>query len=417
MDITITIDGQEPIKCELTDHKLISFLKSSNNLKDIFERLLTFGYTILSIPFKSDYTLDGIDKGFTDMKECFQVISDKLEPIQTNGTSCKIGKLAEILGQNNFKKAFPDFTYDDVAKINKTGDAIINTHQALGYFMMEYKNYSTSVSQKEVDKLYRDMDNTNIHYAIMMSFNSSIANKKQFDYEIRGSNCVVFISCGGYDGICIELAVRFLLHLYEVNMLSVYDKSYELASQIKYAEYTKFYEKLFGISSKISQLNTTIIESRDIINKSFDKLSREGVSIESDMNCLLCQVKDFSTDISQGTLGNLLEYEQVNILIDDKLSKPQAMLCKKFMLLIKNRSLDTKIDGLILYFYKETRLLCKIDLSKTKLEVVFENYDSETIRFNKKYEAYRSDKYIIPLKENEDIWKLIKERLSNFIVE
>mgnify|MGYP001472515285 CR=1 FL=1 len=104
-------------------------------------------------------------------------------------------------------------------------------------------------------------------------------------------------------------------------MLSVYDKSYELASQIKYAEYTKFYEQLFGISSKISQLNTTIIESRDIINKSFDKLSREGVSIESDMNCLLCQVKDFSSDISQGTLGNLLEYEQVNILIDDKLSK------------------------------------------------------------------------------------------------
>ena len=87
------------------------------------------------------------------------------------------------------------------------------------------------------------------------------------------------------------------------------------------------------------------------------------------------------------------------------------------MLLIKNRLLDTKIDGLILYFYKETRLLCKIDLSKTKLEVVFENYDSETIRFNKKYEVYRSDKYIIPLKENENIWKLIKERLSNFIVE
>ena len=63
--------------------------------------------------------------------------------------------------------------------------------------MLEYKNWNSKISQKEVDKLYRDMDNKNIHYAIMMSFNSSIAYKKQFDYEIRGSNCVVFISCGG----------------------------------------------------------------------------------------------------------------------------------------------------------------------------------------------------------------------------
>ena len=37
MDITVIIDGQEPIKCELTDHKLISFLNTAEEAGITFE--------------------------------------------------------------------------------------------------------------------------------------------------------------------------------------------------------------------------------------------------------------------------------------------------------------------------------------------------------------------------------------------
>ena len=416
MRIVIHKDDGEEIEVEPSNPNLITLLHSESNVKDVFEHILTLGYSMLSIPLHCKYSFDPITNGFQEMKDSFSVIHDKLEPIQTNGTSARIGKLAELLAQRNFTKSFPTFTYDNVAGTDKSGDAIINTHLSIGYVMIEYKNYNTSVSQQEVDKLYRDMDNKGITYALFMSFKSPISSKQGFEYEVRGNKTVVFVACGGYDGICIEIAMRFLLHLHDVNIISIYDKSYEIATKVKYNEFITFYESLFHLSSKVSQITTTIQESRDSMNKTFDKMMREGISIESDMHLLISNVKELSDTLSTGTSGIHKSHEEIIHVVNDKLpNKTTNLLMKRFMNLTCNLSIYGKIEDSLLFFYKEDQLICKIDLSKTKLEVSFNRNDG-TISYNPKYETYKHDRYYIHIKEDDEIWKLILSRIQNLIV-
>jgi len=416
MRIVIHKDNDEIIDIEPSDPNLLTFLQSESNVKDVFEHILTLGYSMLSIPIHCKYSFDPITNGFQEMKDSFSEIHDKLEPIQTNGTSAKIGKLAELLAQRNFIKSFPSFTYNNVAGTDKSGDAIINTHLSIGHVMIEYKNYNTSVCQQEVDKLYRDMENKGINYALFMSFKSPISNKQGFEYEVRGDKTVVFVACGGYDGICIEIAMRFLLHLHDVNIVSIYDKAYEIATKVKHAEFITFYESLFHLSSKMSQLTTTIQESRDTMNKTFDKMMREGVRIESDMYQLVSKVKELSDTLSIGSNGIHKSYEEIIHVLDDKIpNKTNNLLMKRFMNLIHKMDIHGKINNSLLFFYKDDISICKIDLSKTKLEVSFDRSD-DIISYNPTYESYKHNRYYVHIKENDEIWKIILSRIQNLII-
>jgi hypothetical protein len=417
MLIRIHKDNGEEITYEPTNIELVRYLESESNVKEVFEHILTLGFYILTLPLSCRYSFDSITNGFQEMKDNFSVVNDKLEPIQTNGTAAKIGRLAELLAQRNFNKSFPSFTYDNVAGTDKSGDAIINTHLSIGFVMIEYKNYNTSVSQQEVDKLYRDMDNKNTKYAIFMSFKSPISNKQSFEYEVRGDKTVVFVSCGGYDGICLEVAMRFLIHLHEVDVVSIYDKSYELSSKIKYKEFQEFYESLFHLSSKVTQLNTTIQESRDTMNKSFDKMMRESISIESDINCLLSNVKEFSENISTSVDGESLSYDKVVGLIDDKITnKNTNLLIKRFINLTHQKDLEVKADKYVLFFTKGSFVVCKMDISKIKIEVSF-SPEADRISYDPTYETYKHNRYFIQLKGKEEVWTIMSDRIQNLIVE
>ena len=59
--------------------------------------------------------------------------------------------------------------------------------------------------------------------------------------------------------------------------------------------------------------------------------------------------------------------------------------------------------------------LCKIDLSKTKLEVSFNRNDG-IVSYNPEYETYKHERYYIHIKEDDEIWKLILSRIQNLIV-
>ena len=93
MLIRIHKDNGEEITYEPTNIELVRYLESESNVKEVFEHILTLGFYILTLPLSCRYSFDSITNGFQEMKDNFSVVNDKLEPIQTNGTSAKIGKL------------------------------------------------------------------------------------------------------------------------------------------------------------------------------------------------------------------------------------------------------------------------------------------------------------------------------------
>ena len=101
------------------------------------------------------------------------------------------------------------------------------------------------VNLKEVEKIIRDVEKNNCH-GILVSQNSGIAQKNDFEINVHNHKIIVFIHNGSYDGFKINLAVNIIDHLepyinndttnsdesISSDLLSLINKEYqELASQ------------------------------------------------------------------------------------------------------------------------------------------------------------------------------------------
>jgi hypothetical protein len=108
--------------------------------------------------------------------------------------------------------------------------------------MIENKNYSKNVQKSEVDKFYRDIDNTannDIHCALMVSLTTGICCKDDFEFEMRNGKPIMFLHKVKENMNNVVLAMKFLqlvvrqsdsLNLKDAEVLSGFKN---LASTIK----------------------------------------------------------------------------------------------------------------------------------------------------------------------------------------
>ena len=108
--------------------------------------------------------------------------------------------------------------------------------------MIENKNYSKNVQKSEVDKFYRDVDNkanSDIDCALMVSMNTGICCKGDFQFEMRNGKPIMFLHRVKDNARSVALAIRFLqLVLSQSETLNLKDEEVitgykNLASSIK----------------------------------------------------------------------------------------------------------------------------------------------------------------------------------------
>jgi len=121
------------------------------------------------------------------------VVLEKLDKIEgfllpTMSNSSKKGRFTE----NHMQDYFKGWNYTDTSKLPHHGDAIIEKHGI--QVLLEFKNYTTTVPTKEVDKLKRDLKETAITFALMLSINTGICGKRDFDIEIVNNTTIIYIS-------------------------------------------------------------------------------------------------------------------------------------------------------------------------------------------------------------------------------
>lgn len=105
----------------------------------------------------------------------------------------------------------PKWEIEDTHTAPGRGDFILRYEDMC--IMIENKNYSKNVQKSEVDKFYRDIDNTannDIQCALMVSLTTGICCKDDFEFEMRNGKPIMFLHKVRDNMNNIVLAMKFL---------------------------------------------------------------------------------------------------------------------------------------------------------------------------------------------------------------
>lgn len=194
--------------------------------------------------------------------------------------------LKGLEGENEFEKMcesmLPDnFKIYNTAKKSKSGDFLIEwTSPETGQvytFLIDIKNYKSTVPSKEVDKFYRDLElKSSLSGAILISLHSKIVGRKSvFQYEERMlsvSSIPIAYVCSNEPNVISEI-IKFMCNLSEIKQTC----GIKLTGSEKVMRCIKDLEASIDLFSR-SRGNLQDIKS--MLEKQFNKIFIDLLSVE-----------------------------------------------------------------------------------------------------------------------------------------
>jgi|TARA_B110000495_G_scaffold188716_1_gene189206 hypothetical protein len=405
MDLIITYND-ESHHITINDTTIIDSYIQQEDKGVFIKQLIKTGYVVSShiIPIKTKCgCCDKIDELTTSM-----------EPFNTGGNSTKNGQIGEIFASDQFTKRNTHITYQDTAKIKKSGDAIltINNH-SIDKIMIDYKNYDTPTPSDETDKFVRDLEAQNIHYGILISYKSRISKRQYIDYCISKGKLIVFVAAYGFNILALEMAIQYIQKLHECNTLSISDKMSDIVSNGIIKEYTDIYHKLYELTCQLSQNMNSMKENQEKITKMFYGMMGDSLKLSASMNLLLDKASTIKNDIHREQLSNIHSYTELTDYIHSYIDKGNN---KGYAIRILNLAKQLLING----FYSDQDHCIhfephgKLQLTKSKLTMIFYIIEDDC-RYNRRYETIKNDNYYICLMDEPIIWDIIERRFKNNI--
>ena len=403
MDILITIQDNV-YKTTIDNQELINIYLQNENKDNYIKQLIENGFQLSKC-----YPL------ISNCGCCHKIdeLSELMEPFNTGGNSSKNGQIGEIFASALFTKRNPHINYIDTAKIEKSGDAIIelNLH-SIGKIMVDYKNYDSPIPSDEINKLVRDLHAQNINYGILLSYKSKISKQNYIDFQVIDGKLIVFVASYGLDIFTLEMAIQYIQRLHECNTLSISDKVSELVMKGTMKEFTEIYEAIYDLACQHSQHINSMKENQDKINKMFYGMIGKSQNILTSMNLLLDKSNEIKHTIHRESVTNKHSYTELIDIIDRFVIKEKDKILSKRILNMTN---ELSIDG----YYSDTdgcihfNSICKLQLSKSKITMIFYNKSDEDCSYNRKYESIKNDNFYIQLSDESKKWEIIQHRFTN----
>lgn len=167
----------------------------------------------------------------------------------------------------------PYFKIQSTGKIAKSGDFQINTDY--GKIMVEVKNYTTTVGQKEIDKFHRDLSqNNDVKAGLFVSLYSPIVGIKetiQFEEELIHGRKVPIVYIQEFTPDVLRLVVDLL----------IYHIKRERSGTLDIVSYIS---QLSNDLANLSKARIYISEMRSSVNKGFDELHSMLASAEINLS-------------------------------------------------------------------------------------------------------------------------------------
>lgn len=344
-------------------------------------------------------------------------IDDKLGSLIGKNSSM-LGKFAENIYEKLLKKSFPQFTIINTATSgDKCGDIVVDTNSSMGKISIESKNYETAIPKDQIDKFKRDLKNSGIPYGIMISTDSQITGKKDFEIEFYEDKVIIYIQNAGYEPVHLNLAIQYLLMFHKVGVL----KHNPMKDPNTNKEYLDKLDKIASSLQKHIQLERSLVTDVDEaqtkvehimlkVKSSLYKMTAEKEVLLERINEELDDVKmEYSSDL------NYTSFDDLNYYVNEEClnkTKPKRILLMRAFTIIHENDFKFVVDKGIVSFYKEDRYCGKIDCNKGKQEIMIKEYGDEIKPYKKNLVIYKNDHYIFEIKDHKEVWSYLEEKLK-----
>lgn len=158
--------------------------KLSNNLNNNSEIDKKFNKMSISISENLDKYTRNLDESIFKLYgsiEQTNAVMNKL--VSSSSRAGALGDIGEKFVEEIITKNFKNIICNNISQKSHSGDILLQVKDSGGDYniMVECKKYSKPVPQKEVDKFYRDLLDNDHKFGIMISLDSKICGKRQFD--------------------------------------------------------------------------------------------------------------------------------------------------------------------------------------------------------------------------------------------
>lgn len=198
--ITVSID--------LSRYPLLINTNVTSNIDDMIRNLIDIGYdtkfgltTVVTPNSAEPLTIESsIYSHISSLHKRTEKTEDTMTELTTtlhkligiSSNSAKKGGFAEGILEHTFKMRYGDIRFEAKNQTAHSADAWLHLPDNQ-IIMLESKNYTNAVSKKELEKFEADMITHNIHWGILISFNSPISGMRELDYYVFTHNKQTYV--------------------------------------------------------------------------------------------------------------------------------------------------------------------------------------------------------------------------------
>lgn len=221
--------------------------KNINNDPKLLENAIQNHYQ--NISEKIMYSIKNV---FCEESIFYQNNMDLKNFLEKQKNSTKKGKESENKLGITLNQAYPNDVIKDKSNESKACDYLLE-RQGKPDILFENKDYQTNVPNEELRKFIRDIEHQNKH-GIMLSQNSGIQNKHNFQIDIHMNKIVVFVHYVRYDECKIRIAVNIIDHLHHVLETQHKSKDSTYISNCQLSEINKEYLHFIGQKKQLIEM-------------------------------------------------------------------------------------------------------------------------------------------------------------------
>jgi hypothetical protein len=169
-------ENENKLEVVLKDPRAIKIAKAIplEKRNEVIEKYIILGEMVVSHASIST-NKETIEEFFSPLKNDIEMIRQQIKliiPSIANPT--RKGKMTVDAVYDSLREHFMDDSFEDVSSIGKYADILATTADSKTPILIEMKDYSNTVPEKEIEKFWRDIERRGTKYGIFISMRSGI---------------------------------------------------------------------------------------------------------------------------------------------------------------------------------------------------------------------------------------------------
>jgi hypothetical protein len=315
----------------------------------------------------------------------------------TNNSSL-LGSFGEDIFENNFKLKYPEIEIINSTK-KKTKDCADFVANFDIPILIELKNYTTTISEKEIDKFKRDLINSNKKGGIMMSAKTNICKRKLYEIENVNDKLILFVPNSGVNW---EIGLQIIPLFIEIlKMRDDIELEIDIIPLLK--DYTNELENIKSIIDKITSIRKIYDTMKNNIINDINNVYLEVVKLE--LEC-----KDIINNITNKLRNQLNDYHKLNDIKYDDEKVIQYIKEKGY---IEFYGLVSKLEYKMilkddLFILDNNKIIGKVIHKRNKPYVIINIEENECLPINPYKMKMDKTNVIIKMEEIDLLYNLLK---------